>query len=143
MKTATAMGLTLLLAAGSVAAEVRIERGWVRAVPPVSSTTAGYARLVNRGASPVVVEAAPVHWAGEASLHEMAASGEGTRTMRHLDRVTLAPGETLELAPGGRHLMFTELERVPEAGQQVPVCFHLNGERRCQRWPVRRSATQK
>lgn len=131
--------MALMLVAGLAGAEVRIDGGWVRAMPPVATTTAGYARLINRGAEPVAVQAAPVDWAGGASLHEMVAGEEGTRTMRHLETLTLGPGETLSLKPGGRHLMFTELERMPAAGRKVPVCFLFDGERLCRDFPVRRS----
>jgi hypothetical protein len=133
-------GIAVVLTAACAAAEVRIEAGWVRAMPPVATTTAGYARLVNTGDQPVAIQAAPVDWAGGAALHEMATADDGTSTMRHLDQVQLAPGATLELAPGGQHLMFTELERVPSAGDRVRVCFRFDAESSCRDFPVRRSA---
>jgi copper(I)-binding protein len=51
--------------------------------------------------------------------------------MRPLGPVDIKAGETLTLAPGGRHLMFTGLKTPFVAGQKVPVTltFEIAGVR--------------
>lgn len=142
MKIQWTIGFVLLTAASLAAAEVRIENGWVRAVPPVSDATAGYARIVNAGDTAVTIAAAGVDWAGGAMLHDSGETGDGTRSMRHIGPVELAPGDALVLKPGGKHWMFTDVKRVPKDGERVPVCLKVDGKRQCTELPVRRSAPE-
>lgn len=130
------------LAAVSTAAEVRFEHGWVRAVPPVSDTTAAYGRIVNDGATAVTVEAASVDWAGGVMLHASVEAEDGTRSMRHLESVTVPAGGSVTLQSGDQHLMFTGVDRIPRAGESVAVCIRVNDERQCTDLPVRRSAPE-
>ena len=135
-------GVLLVLAAMPAAAEVRLENGWVRAVPPVSGTTAAYGRIVNDGPAAVTVKAAPVDWAGGAMLHTSVEAEDGTSSMRHLESVTVPTGGSVTLQSGDKHLMFTDVERVPRAGETVPVCIRVNDKRQCTDLPVRRSAPE-
>ncbi len=135
-------GLLLALAAVSAAAEMRFEDGWVRAVPPVSDTTAAYGRIVNEGSAAVTVKAASVDWAGGVMLHTSTEAEDGTRSMRHLESVTLPPGGSVTLQSGGKHLMFTGVERIPRARESVEVCIRVNDKRQCTDLPVRRSAPE-
>lgn len=54
----------------------------------------------------------------------------GVHRMRPAGELTIAPGETLELAPGGYHVMFMGLSKPFEAGEEVPVTliFERAGE---------------
>lgn len=135
-------GLLLALVVVPAAAEVRLENGWVRAVPPVSDTTAAYGRIVNDGASEVTVEAASVDWADGVMLHATSEAQDGTRSMRPLESVTVPADDSVTLQSGDKHLMFTGVERMPEAGESVPVCLRVDAERQCTDLPVRRSAPE-
>jgi len=46
------------------------------------------------------------------------------------------------LQSGDKHLMFTGVDRIPRAGESVPVCIRVNEERQCTDLPVRRSAPE-
>ena len=136
------IGLLLVLAAVQAAAEVHLENGWVRAVPPVSDTTAAYGQIVNDGSTAVTIKAAPVDWAGSAMLHVSTEAEDGTRSMRPLEAVTVAAGANLTLQSGDKHLMFTGVEQMPGAGETVPVCIRVDDERQCSNLPVKRSAPE-
>ena len=57
--------------------------------------------------------------AAGADLHQMSMSG-GVMTMRPVDKpLEIAPGATLELKPGGYHVMFSGLKRPVQEGDKV------------------------
>lgn len=130
--------LLLVLASSAGAGEIVIEQAWLRAVPPVADSTAGYFRLVNNSDRPLTLEGAETGIARHAMFHETVSNDDGTRGMQHLGSVEVAPGDTLVLEPGGKHLMLTGLRRKLDTEQPVEVCLIVSGERLCQDFPVRR-----
>ncbi len=100
---------------------IQIDQPWSRATPASAPTAGGYMTLTNKGTEPdrlIAVESAA---AGRAELHEMKMDGSIMR-MRELEKgVALAPGATVELKPGGYHVMFMQLKEPLKKGQSVPV----------------------
>ena len=117
--------LLLVALSGPSLAELHLEDPWVRAVPPVSSGTAGYFRLVNGTDQAVVLVGAQAEFANHVMLHSMAADANGLRRMSHESQVAVPAGDTLVFEPGERHLMIMGLSSVPEAGQQVSICLQF------------------
>jgi copper(I)-binding protein len=135
--------LAVLVLNPARAGEVTFEQAWIRAVPPVSTTTAGYLRLHNASAETLRVTGARAAWAGHVMLHGTRQNEDGSHGMMHIDALQVAPGEVLELAPGGRHLMFTGVETVPAAGEQRRVCLQTSMGDLCHDFQVRRSAPER
>ncbi|MEP1472072.1 MAG: copper chaperone PCu(A)C [Halieaceae bacterium] len=130
--------LALALAPATLGADLQISEAWVRALPPTQSNTAAYLTAVNQGDNTVVVSGATAELAGRAELHN-SLMVDGYMRMQPLPSVTLAPGETLTLAPGGKHLMLLDLERMPASGETVQLCLTTDqGEPVCTEAPVRR-----
>lgn len=124
---------------GLATAQLQLSDAWVRAVPPVSSGTAGYFVLRNEGSAPITVEGASADFAHHVMLHSMARNEDGLREMKHVGVVTVAPGETVTFAPGGMHLMIMGMEAAPAEGEQVEICLTLgSGETLCRNFEVRR-----
>ena len=100
---------------------VEIGQPWSRATAPTAPAAGGYMTLTNRGGTPdrlVGVESAA---AGRVEIHEMAMEGSVMR-MRALDNgVVLPPGQTVELKPGGYHVMFMELKQPFARDTKVPA----------------------
>lgn len=135
------VALATALCAGVVNAEVSISGGWLRAVPPVSPTMAGYLTVTNHGDASVEITGARSEIAGHAMLHSMKTLDDGTRKMGHLHHIMLAPGESFSLVPGGDHLMLMDLQRVPQPGESVTVCLlPAEGDALCSALPVLRDA---
>lgn len=130
--------LLFLLASSAGAGEIVIEQAWLRAVPPVADSTAGYFHLTNNSERTLVLEGAETDLARHAMIHETVDNDDGTRGMHHLERIEIPPGETLVLRPGGKHLMLSGLRRKLDPGQPVEVCLLISGERHCRDFPVRR-----
>lgn len=115
----------------TAAAEPVLESAWVRALPPTQKTTAAYLTLVNDGAAIAVVTGGSSPLAGRVEIHRTR-HVEGYTRMEQLDTLSLAPGERLELSPGGTHLMLLDLERMPAAGEHVELCLDFQaGYRVC------------
>ena len=109
--------------------ELRIEQAWARTTPPGATTGAGYLIVVNSNvADRLLSVTSPA--ATTVELHESAMAGQ-VMTMRPVDALDLKAGETVALAPGGKHLMFTGLKAPFVAGAKVPVTltFETAGER--------------
>ena len=71
--------------------------------------------------------------AGIVEIHEMKMDG-GMMQMREVKDVELKPGATVELKPGGYHVMLMDLKQPLKQGDTVPVMlrFEKAGTRRGQ-----------
>ena len=122
-------------------AELTFSDPWLRAVPPVSPTMAGYATLNNTGEDTVIITGVSTPVAGHTMLHNVKTDDDGNRRMVHLHHLEIPAGESVVLAPGNRHLMLMKLTQVPAPGDTVEICFHLNGgQDACAVFPVKRAS---
>lgn len=131
MKT-QALGLALFFAAvGTVHAEGRlaVHDAWIRAMPPGATMAAGYATLSNDGDAPVTILTAQSDAFRSTTLHETIVSGDVSK-MRETHRLVVAPGATVKLEPGGRHLMLMSPRHDVVAGDKVGVTFLLRDGKR-------------
>ena len=85
-----------------------IEAPWARATPAGARVAGGYVKITNTGpqADRLVGGTLPV--AAEVEVHEMTMT-DGIMKMRKLDGLEIKAGQSVELKPGGRHLMFMGL----------------------------------
>jgi periplasmic copper chaperone A len=118
-----ALALALLATAASAndykIGALEIQQPWARATPKGSRTAAGYVAIKNTGTALDRLTGGSLAGAGGAQVHEMRMDG-GVMKMRPMpDGVEIRPGETVELKPGGFHLMFTDLKARLVKGQSV------------------------
>jgi copper(I)-binding protein len=124
----------LVAAAGAAAAHgfqagtIAIGHPWGRATPPGAPTGGGYLKLDNRGPDDRLISASsPV--AERVELHTMKMEGDVMR-MRQVDAIDVPTGKTVELKPGGLHLMMVGLKAPLKEGTMVPATlkFEKAGE---------------
>ena len=120
-----------LLAAGTAQAEGKLGvlDAWIRAAPPGATMLAGYATLKNTGDAPLSVLTVQSDAFRMTSLHETVVDKDVSK-MREMHRLVIAPGETVQLAPGGKHLMLMHPRGAIAPGQRVEVTFLLGDGRR-------------
>lgn len=120
------IGVGLLALAGSAHAQGKLGviDAWVRAAPPGASMLAGYATLKNTGDAPLSILTAQSDAFRMTSLHETVIQ-EGVSKMRELHRLSIEPGATVELAPGGKHLMLMQPRHDIAVGEKVEIIFLL------------------
>jgi hypothetical protein len=118
------------LAASARADEVKagdlvITQAWARATPGGAKTGGGYLTIENKGNSPDKLVGASTEAAGKVEVHQMAMD-KGVMKMRPVEGgLTIAPGKTVKLAPGGLHLMMTGLKSPLKKGDQLPVTLQF------------------
>lgn len=129
IRIAFAAFLSLAAASPSNAHEVKaggllLTQLWARATPAGAKVGAAYLTIENNGSTPdrLVSVSSPL---GKAEIHEMATTN-GVMTMRPLESgVTIAPGQKVTLAPGGIHLMFSDLKGAFKEGEMLRVVLQF------------------
>ena len=110
---------TAVLALSSAAwAQTRITDPWVRSTVPQQKASGLFAQITSTAGGKLVSATSPV--AGVVEIHEMKMEGD-TMRMRAIDALDLPPGKTVELKPGGYHVMLMDLKQQLKAGETVPV----------------------
>ena len=123
--------LLSLAAAAEQDTTLEFENVWVRALPPFQPNTAAYLTLVNRGEVAVAIVGASSNVAEKVELHTTR-KVDGLMRMEPLQALAVAPGERVELAPGGTHLMLLGLAYMPVPGDDVRLCLQLvSGDEVC------------
>ena len=101
------------------AGDLAIERPWMRATPGGATVAGGYVRITNTGKAPDRLVGTSIPLAGRGEVHEMSMDG-GVMKMRPVEGgLEIKPGQTVELKPGGFHLMFMDLRSGPKAGETI------------------------
>jgi periplasmic copper chaperone A len=127
---ATAALLAALFAAPARAEEVKagdlvITQAWSRATPGGAKIGGGYLTIENKGTAPDRLIGGSADVAGKVEVHEMAMNN-GVMTMRPLDKgLSIEPGKTVKLAPGGYHLMLFDLKSPLKQGDKLPVTLEF------------------
>jgi periplasmic copper chaperone A len=96
-----------------------IEAPWARATPAGARVAGGYLKITNTGqqADRLIGGSLPV--ASEVEIHEMTVN-DGVMRMRRLEKgLEIKPGQSVELKPGGYHLMFTGLREGLKEDQTI------------------------
>ncbi|NJL09103.1 MAG: copper chaperone PCu(A)C [Methylacidiphilales bacterium] len=93
--------------------------------PPAAKVGGGYLRITNAGGTPdrLIGFSTPV--AGRGEIHEMAVV-DGVMRMRELEYgIAIEPGQTVELKPGGLHVMFMDLKEPLKEGESVTATLRF------------------
>jgi periplasmic copper chaperone A len=103
-------------------AMVRVEGAWVRSAVAGQQGTGAFMKLTARETMQLVGVMTPV--AGTAEVHEMKLEGDIMR-MRPVPQLDLPADRTVELKPGGYHLMLMDLKQALKPGASVPLTLVL------------------
>jgi periplasmic copper chaperone A len=130
-RTATMLAILAALAVTSARAEevkagdLVISQAWSRATPGGAKVGGGYLTIENKGGAPDKLIGASADVAGNVEMHEMA-TVDGVMKMRPVEGgLTIEPGKTVKLAPGGYHLMMMDLKRPLKQGDKLPVTLQF------------------
>jgi copper(I)-binding protein len=120
LKKVAALAAVLLAACGRPDSPPKIEVGdaWARASMHGQSSAAAYLTIRNSGGPDRLKGvSSPV---GRVAVHETSTSG-GVMRMRPVAAVELPAGSTVNLRPGGTHIMLTGLNAPLAAGSRFPL----------------------
>ncbi|MEY2736003.1 MAG: hypothetical protein RLZ58_1412 [Pseudomonadota bacterium] len=136
------LGLPAAAQAPAAAAPVTVEGAWVRPTVPGQKGTGAFMRITAQEGMKLVGAASPA--AGVTEVHEMKMEGNVMR-MRAITALDLPAGQTVELKPGGYHVMLMDLKAALPKDTTVPITLMLRDARGAQQRlelsvPVRSSA---
>jgi periplasmic copper chaperone A len=123
LNSLTSIALLIALASGAAPAQtadaaITIKDAWVRTTVPGQKGTGAYMKITAKEGTRLVGASSPV--AGMAEVHEMKMDGDIMK-MRGLPGLELPAGKTVELKPGGLHVMLMDLKTALPKDSTVPL----------------------
>ncbi len=103
------------------AGELELTAGFTKAMLPGQPVGGGFITITNKGGEDDKLVSATSDKAGDVQLHEMAMEGDVMKMRQLNDGIAIPAGETVELKPGGLHLMFFKVSEPFKEGETVNV----------------------
>jgi len=105
----------------SANAQITVERPWARATAPGAKVAGGYMRIRNQAAAADrLIGASSPDAAARVELH-VHIHEAGVMKMREVAGYDVPAQGSVELKPGGAHLMFMDIKRPFKEGEKIPV----------------------
>jgi copper(I)-binding protein len=117
----------ILLSASSAFAQVVVKDPWVRATVPQQKATGAFMQLTSPEEVRLVDAYSPI--ANSVEIHEMKMENNVMK-MRPVERLVLPAAKTVELKPGGLHIMLMGLKQQLNEGDSAPVTLVVEGKDR-------------
>lgn len=115
---AAAVFFCTLSAAALAAVPVTVAHAWVRATVPGQSVAGAYMDITSSAPAALIGAASPL--ARKAETHAMMVDA-GVMKMRAVQKIELPADVTVNLKPGGLHLMLVDVKRELKPGERVPI----------------------
>ncbi|HUL88352.1 MAG TPA: copper chaperone PCu(A)C [Pseudolabrys sp.] len=108
---------------------LKISAHWVRATPKGAPVGGGYMTITNTGSASDRLVGGSADVSSRFEIHQMSLDN-GVMKMRPVDKgLEIKPGQTVELSPGGYHVMFVGLNKPFEEGQYVKATLGIRKSR--------------
>lgn len=121
--------LSATSAAHAADCTIKASGAWIRLPPtPAMPMAAGFVRIDNPCAQAVSIVGAESLSFGDVSLHE-SRMVDGVNQMRELDSLPIAAKQSVQLKPGGLHLMLMQPESPLQEGEQPVITLKLKDGR--------------
>ena len=105
---------------------VKVEGAWARATVQGQMGTGAFMRIT--ASEPLTLTGVTTPAAGVAEVHEMKLEGDVMK-MRAVTGLDLPAGKSVELKPGGWHVMLLDLKAPLKPGTSVPVTLQFKDAR--------------
>jgi periplasmic copper chaperone A len=99
--------------------DITVGHPWARATPEGADAGVGYVKITNAGKQADRLTGGSFNGDGVVEIHEMKMDGDVMKMRQLKDGLEIAAGATVELKPGGNHLMFTGLKSAIVEGPKV------------------------
>ena len=105
--------------------ELSIDHPWTRATPPQARAGGAYMMIMNTGSAEdrLVGGTSPV--AERVEIHEMSVENDIMRMREIEGGLAIPAGASVELKPGGYHVMLMGLKETLEEGQEIPLTLEF------------------
>jgi hypothetical protein len=106
--------------------DLEISHAFTRAMAPNAPSGGGWVTITNHGSQADRLVSASSPRAKQVQLHSMTMNADQVMVMREMpDGVEIPAGATVELKPGGMHLMFMGVGARFKQGETVPVTLRF------------------
>jgi copper(I)-binding protein len=123
--TAAALVLAACSGGGGEAATIAVGDAWARNSPMSSESGAAYMLVTSSGDDAIIGASVDPSVAATAEIHETTIAADGAASTAAVARIPLPAGETVELRPGGFHVMLIGLSSPLGAGDAITVTLRL------------------
>ncbi|MBQ0959239.1 copper chaperone PCu(A)C [Ideonella sp. 4Y11] len=126
LKHLAAVAFLASLSVGSALAQTAVSEAWVRGTVPAQKATGAFMQIKSAQGGRLVSAASSV--AGVVEIHEMKMDGNVMKMAALPKGLELPAGQTVELKPGGYHVMLMELKQPLKDGDSVPLSLVVEGK---------------
>ena len=114
------LALIAALACGAAYAQnVEIREAWIRTSVPGQNATGAFMKITAKDGVKLVGASSPA--AGVAEVHEMKMEGDVMKMRAVSGGLDIAAGKTVELRPGGYHVMLMDLKAALQKDSTIPL----------------------
>jgi periplasmic copper chaperone A len=101
--------------------DLTIDGAWTKAMLPGQKVGGGFLTIANKGSADDRLVSAASAAAPDVQIHEMTIVNDVMEMRQLTDGLVIPAGQTVELKPGGLHLMFMDVSEPFKEGGTVPV----------------------
>ncbi|MBL0408128.1 copper chaperone PCu(A)C [Microvirga aerilata] len=98
---------------------ILVEAPWSREAPGGVRRAVGYMRITNTGQQADRLVGGTAAGPGRLEVHQSVTADGFARMQAVAEGLVIGPGETVELKPGGPHVMLVDLRQGPKAGEII------------------------
>lgn len=117
-------GLAFAACAAAASTQVTVSDAWIRATAPGQTVAGAYMQIKSAQAAALTGASSPA--AKTTEIHTMSMEN-GVMKMRPIPQLELPAGKTVELKPGGYHVMMIDIVHPLAAGETVPITLKVRG----------------
>jgi len=117
--------MLLLILPGSAVAELEIHDAWIKNLPPAVPVRAGYMTIRNAQANAVSIIAIRSDAFASVEIHRTIAE-DGMMRMEPVPTLVIEPDSSVQLAPGGLHLMMMNPTEATRPGDLLQIVIELD-----------------
>jgi len=112
----------------AIADSLIVTEAWIKNLPPSVPMRAGYMKLENTSAKSINIIGVKSDIFMHVDIHETVEKN-GMMSMQPLSPLTVPTDSTVELAPGGIHLMMMQPQQTLKPGDRVSITLQFDDER--------------
>ena len=101
--------------------DLELTNAFTRAMPPNAPAGGGFVTITNHGTTDDRLVSATSNVGGVVEIHEMTMVDNVMQMHSLPDGLVIPAGQTVELKPGGYHIMFIGVDKPFAEGEMVPV----------------------
>jgi copper(I)-binding protein len=117
--------ILLLILPGSAFAELDIRSAWIKNLPPTIPVRAGYMTIHNTQTEAVSIIAISSDAFASVEIHQTI-ERDGMMGMEAVPTLTIEAGASVQLAPGGLHLMMMNPTKPTKPGDTLKIVIELD-----------------